>query len=260
MQLDEKIGPNVINVSRCMIDIATIAVAYFIICLAYSCGIVYILKVNRDVHQFSKDNEDKKTPVSFNATFKALFWQMVDTGRKSEAIPNEGILGEFTYVIYFTYNLLIVIVLLNLLIAIMNSTVSRLEERRLLYWKYTRTGIWIEHFDDSMELPLPYAPLHIFKAIVILFKKLKKLKPTESVKENCNFSEDQLQMRLVYIELLKCLSRRMEENENDRKNESKNQRQSTAELKEYERKEMERKRSFIQHSQDTRRRQSETEI
>ena len=232
MQLDAKIGPNVINVSRCMSDIVTIAIAYFIISLGYSSGIAYILKVNREsleteatkiVNQ--KDSkelviEDSRSPITFNQTFKSLFWQIVDDGTKPEAIPNEGILGEFVYIIYFTYNILVLVVLLNLLIAIMNSTVQRLEERKQQYWKYTRTGIWIDYFDDSMELPLPYSPLHIFKALITVFKRLKKIHQTDSYND-CNFSEDQMKHRLVYIELIKDLSTRLKETENDMKSESK---------------------------------------
>ena len=62
MQLDEKIGPNVINVSRCVNDIITIGIAYVIICVAYSCGLVYILKVNRDTHpQNTTDTNESDT-------------------------------------------------------------------------------------------------------------------------------------------------------------------------------------------------------
>ena len=78
MQLDAKIGPNVINVSRCMSDIVTIAIAYFIISLGYSSGIAYILKVNRESLETEasksfdqKDSkelviEDSRTPITFN--------------------------------------------------------------------------------------------------------------------------------------------------------------------------------------------------
>ena len=160
-------------------------------------------------------NPDKTNHVTFNETFKTLFWNIVDTGRKSESIPNEGILGEFTYMMYFAYNILIVIVLLNLLIAIMNSTVQRLEDRRQLYWKYTRTGIWIEHFDDSMALPMPYSCLHFFRACITLFKKLKNIwqkffGKTFGNFNNCDLTADQRANRLKYIELIKDLSRRLD--------------------------------------------------
>ena len=47
------------------------------------------------------------------------------------------------------YQVLVVILLLNLLIALMNSTVQKVEDQKLLYWKFVRTSIWYEFFDDQ---------------------------------------------------------------------------------------------------------------
>ena len=296
MQLSEKIGPVVINVTRCAKDIATIGLAYVIICSSFSFGLVFILKLNRDTHYATQSpvetnktlnitglentdeanhqmikvivqninniidshlNSDQKNHITFNETFKTLFWNIVDTGRKGDAIPNEGVLGEFTYIMYFTYNILIVIVLLNLLIAIMNSTVQRLEDRRQLYWKYTRTSIWIEHFDDSMALPMPYSCLHIFRACLTLFKKLKKISPTFGNANNCDMPENQKLDRLKYIDLIKELSRRLEEDENDRKNEVKSQSLTNPETSKLD---LSRKSSLIQQQEDFKRLQEETEL
>ena len=208
------------------------------------------MKANRDTHPESTTNTNEsdtkkltidvfnstldshlnsRVTISFNTVFKSIFWQIVDDGQKPEEIPNEGILGEFINVIYFSYNILVLIVLLNLLIATMNSTVQCLEDKRELYWKYTRTSIWIEHFDDSMELPLPYSPLHIFKALLILFKRLKKLNLAESNTDNCDLTEEQNKKRLVYVELIKDLSRRIKEAENDKKKQDKINGPSTSE-------------------------------
>ena len=203
---------------RCVNDLVMIGFAYLIICVSYSCGIIFSLKVNRDTHPHSY-NTTQTEELTFNATFKTLFWNIVDTGRKPKQIPNEGVLGKFIYIMYFIYNVLIVVVLLNLLIAIMNSTVQRLEDKRQLYWKYNRTSIWIEHFDDTMALPLPYSCFHIFKALVKLFKKID----SSAEKDNCDHADtnDFDEKRFNYVRVIKELSKRITETEGERKNETK---------------------------------------
>ncbi len=55
-----------------------------------------------------------------------------------------------------------VIVFLNLLIALMNSTVQKVHDQKELYWKFTRTSIWVEFFDDTAMLPPPFTMLNVF--------------------------------------------------------------------------------------------------
>ena len=49
-------------------------------------------------------------------------------------IPEEGTLGIFATTIYFCYQAFIVVVGLNLLIAIMNATVQRFDDKSQLNW------------------------------------------------------------------------------------------------------------------------------
>ena len=53
--LIETFGPIVINVSRVINDIVTIAFTYFIVCLAFSFGLIFIL-------------DDYQNPISKNVT------------------------------------------------------------------------------------------------------------------------------------------------------------------------------------------------
>ena len=53
------------------------------------------------------------------------------------------------------------IVFLNLLIALMNATVQKVDSQRELYWKFTRTGIWADYFDRAASLPPPFTMFNI---------------------------------------------------------------------------------------------------
>ena len=45
--------------------------------------------------------------------------------------------------LFTMYQVTVVIILLNLLIAVMNATVQKVHDQTQLYWKFTRTSIWI---------------------------------------------------------------------------------------------------------------------
>ena len=67
-----------------------------------------------------------------------LSWKLLDPGPNKKydgiRIPDEGTLGLFATIIYFSYQAFIIVVGLNLLIAIMNSTVQRFDDKSQLNW------------------------------------------------------------------------------------------------------------------------------
>ena len=54
------------------------------------------------------------------------------------------------------------IIFLNLLIATMNSTVQKMEDQKDMYWTYTRSAIWMEHFDFVAAFPPPFSLVMLF--------------------------------------------------------------------------------------------------
>ena len=199
-QLHDKIGPIVINVSRCVVDIFTISLSYVLFCMAFTFGIVYVLNIDHEnviekselgdirkntsiqdqmnmTEEIVLDEEDMienkseqmetngtKFAKDFASTFHVILWTLFEQGQKKQ-FPHKTIEQKFATVLYFIYQLFIIIILLNLLIAIMNATVQRLQDKRQLYWKFVRTSIWVEYFDENSMLPVPFSLLHIPWAI-----------------------------------------------------------------------------------------------
>ena len=126
-----------------------------------------------------------------------------------------------------------------------------------MYWKYTRTGIWIEHFDDSMALPMPYTLLHFFRSCVVVYKKLTKSIPSLGIGNTCEMTEIQKQKRLTYINLIKELIRRLEENENDRKSDPRVQSITNSDN---DKMNLNRKSSLIQRHKDFKQLQEENDV
>ena len=95
---------------------------------------------------------------------------------------------------------------MNLLIAIMNSTVQNVQDKKLLYWKFVRAGFWIRFFDENRALPPPYNLLHIF-GYVYSFVQTKLINSKQSIsnneKNNCAISaEKRAQHRELMFDLL----------------------------------------------------------
>ena len=173
-QLHDKIGPIVINVSRCFVDIFTISLSYVLFCMAFTFGIVYVLNIDhKDVIEdnMTKNESEIMDPCNpifakdFASTFRVIIWTIFEAGQKKQ-FPHETVEQKFATVLYFIYQVFIIIILMNLLIAIMNATVQRLQDKKQLYWKFVRTSIWVEYFDENSMLPVPFSLLHIPWAII----------------------------------------------------------------------------------------------
>ena len=68
-----------------------------------------------------------------------LSWKLLAPGPNKKSndgiiIPDEGTFGIFATIIYFSYQAFIIVVGLNLLIAIMNSTVQKFDDKSQLNW------------------------------------------------------------------------------------------------------------------------------
>ena len=91
LQLHEKIGPIVINMTRVARDILTMAGTYIIICVAFSSGLVFALSnhheyVNKYIRLDSVGSNTNVTAYaqSFGDTMYILFWTILDPGPKEE--------------------------------------------------------------------------------------------------------------------------------------------------------------------------------
>jgi hypothetical protein len=252
-QLHDKSGPIVINVSRCVVDIFTISLSYVVFGMAFTFGIVYILNIDHtdvigDIRKNSSiqdqmnmteevvldenmtknescccQDEKPKFAKDFGSTIHVILWTIFETGQKKQ-FPHETIEQKFATVLYFIYQVFIIIILLNLLIAIMNATVQRPQTKRQLYWKFVRTSIWVEYFDENSMLPVPFSLLHIPWAI---FKGLVRTqcnpgwmmpyieRKNSELPETCELSDEELEVRKSNIRLMRSLINRFKDKHKD---------------------------------------------
>ena len=124
----------------------------------------YLIENNITKIKCEQKDETSKFGKKFTSTFHVIVWTIFEAGQKKQ-FPHETVEEKFATILYFIYQVFIIIILLNLLIAIMNATVQRLQDKRQLYWKFVRTSIWVEYFDENSMLPVPFSLLHIPWAI-----------------------------------------------------------------------------------------------
>ena len=105
-----------------------------------------------------------------------------------------------------SYQIISAVIMMNLLIAIMNTTLEIVQDKKLLYWKFVRAGIWIRFFDDSRALPPPY---NLFNICTYIFSFVEdRLRPRSYAQTSIKGESDGQKARLARVELTKELLHR----------------------------------------------------
>ena len=206
LQLSERIGPLVINMSRVVMDLFTVMISYLMLLIAFTSGLVLVLANESDYRgiQNSKHTDAIKYDLkSFGHILYVLGWSILEPGDKTKAIldPEDKMedlninLGiertTVATILISVYQTIIVIVLLNLLIAVMNTTVQKCEDRHQLYWKFVRTSIWIEYYDRLSGIPTPFSIVNLisygfYYLVIFILDPLKKMIQQHTSKINGN--------------------------------------------------------------------------
>nr|XP_003705368.1 PREDICTED: transient receptor potential protein [Megachile rotundata] len=169
------LGPLQISLGRMIIDIIKFFFIYTLVLFAFGCGMnqlmwyyadlekqkCYHMKDFPDLPDF--DNQEKACSIwrrfaNLFETSQSLFWAsfgMIDlmsfdlTGIKS--------FTRFWALLMFgSYSVINVIVLLNMLIAMMSNSYQIISERADTEWKFARSHLWMSYFEDGDTVPPPF--------------------------------------------------------------------------------------------------------
>ncbi|GFR70998.1 short transient receptor potential channel 7 [Elysia marginata] len=121
------------------------------------------------------DPGEVKAEINFGgvlATFRTVFWSLFGRG-EPDAVKLGGYNNTFTqdigYVIYGTYNIAMVTVLLNMLIAMMTRSFTLIAEDSDREWKFARSMLYMDYIGNGGTLP---APLNIIGAPKALLRMI----------------------------------------------------------------------------------------
>ncbi|XP_058806872.1 transient receptor potential protein isoform X2 [Phymastichus coffea] len=187
-----------ISLGRMIIDIIKFFFIYTLVLFAFGCGMNQLLwyyadlEKNKCYHLPSGlpdfDNNEKACSTwrrfaNLFETSQSLFWAsfgMVDlmsfdlTGIKS--------FTRFWALLMFgSYSVINIIVLLNMLIAMMSNSYQIISERADTEWKFARSHLWMSYFEDGDTVPPPFNMIPTAKTFDRIVKCGKTGKPTRSI-------------------------------------------------------------------------------
>nr|CAD7264599.1 unnamed protein product [Timema shepardi] len=184
--INPHLGPLQISLGRMVIDIVKFFFIYSLVLFAFACGLNQLLGYFADLERVRcyhlpggipdwENNGDacmkwRRFGNLFESS-QSLFWASFG----GVGIDSFELTGIKTYtrfwglLMFGSYSVINVIVLLNLLIAMMSNSYAMITEHSDIEWKFARTRLWLSYFEESATLPPPFnifpTPKHIMKLL-----------------------------------------------------------------------------------------------
>ncbi|EHB12873.1 Short transient receptor potential channel 6 [Heterocephalus glaber] len=166
---NESFGPLQISLGRTVKDIFKFMVIFIMVFVAFMIGMFNLYSY----YIGAKQNEAFTT---VEESFKTLFWAIFGLSEVKSVVINYNhkFIENIGYVLYGVYNVTMVIVLLNMLIAMINSSFQEIEDDADVEWKFARAKLWFSYFEEGRTLPVPFNLMPSPKSLLYLLLKFKK--------------------------------------------------------------------------------------
>ncbi|OAD57353.1 Transient-receptor-potential-like protein [Eufriesea mexicana] len=175
--INPHLGPLQISLGRMVIDIVKFFFIYTLVLFAFACGLNQLL-------WYFAELERRKCYTGFTdpswdaASEPCLRWRRFGSLFAScQSFELTGIKSYTRFwglLMFGSYSVINVIVLLNLLIAMMSNSYAVIEERADKEWKFARTKLWMSYFEEGGTVPPPFniiPPPKLFLRLCGLRKK-----------------------------------------------------------------------------------------
>ncbi|XP_014469210.1 PREDICTED: transient-receptor-potential-like protein [Dinoponera quadriceps] len=181
--INPHLGPLQISLGRMVIDIVKFFFIYTLVLFAFACGLNQLLWYFAELER-QKCYSGMLDPSWDAGSDACLRWRRFSNlfeSCQSLFWASFGMVGIETFeltgiksytrfwglLMFGSYSVINVIVLLNLLIAMMSNSYAVIEEHSDIEWKFARTKLWMSYFEDTGTLP---APFNIFPPPKLLFR------------------------------------------------------------------------------------------
>ncbi|KAJ8276157.1 hypothetical protein COCON_G00079090 [Conger conger] len=198
------LGPLQISLGRMLLDILKFLFIYCLVLLAFANGLnqlyFYYETQAKDEPNHCKGIRCEKQNNAFSTLFEtlqSLFWSIF--GLLNLYVTNVKARHEFTEFVgatmFGTYNVISLVVLLNMLIAMMNNSYQLIADHADIEWKFARTKLWMSYFDEGGTLPPPFnivpSPKSVWYLCVWLHNRLcrKGAPRVDEQRKHENFKE-----------------------------------------------------------------------
>ncbi|XP_077863793.1 short transient receptor potential channel 7-like [Saccoglossus kowalevskii] len=174
------VGPMQISLGRMMMDIVKFLMIFSLVWFAFSLGLNQLywyysfeMKLDCKVRNETQCSQPFGTiPDALNTLFWALFGvsELVSLDIKG---ADHWFTESVGRILFAAYHVIGMVVLLNVLIAMMSNTYTKVEEDADIQWKYARSRLWVSFFGEGQTVPPPFNVLPSLKCIIDLFKRIR---------------------------------------------------------------------------------------
>ncbi|KAH8336809.1 hypothetical protein KR059_003944, partial [Drosophila kikkawai] len=189
--INPHLGPLQISLGRMVIDIVKFFFIYTLVLFAFACGLNQLLWYFAALEKskcyvlpggeadWGSHGDSCMKWRRFGNLFESsqsLFWASFGmVGLDDFELSGIKSYTRFWGLLMFgSYSVINVIVLLNLLIAMMSNSYAMIDEHSDTEWKFARTKLWMSYFEDSATLPPPFNVLPSVKWLIRMFRKSSK--------------------------------------------------------------------------------------
>ncbi|KAI4877913.1 hypothetical protein NFI96_017401 [Prochilodus magdalenae] len=167
---NESFGPLQISLGRTVKDIFKFMVIFILVFLAFMIGMF-------NLYSYYLGAKQNDAFTTIEESFKTLFWAIFGLSEVKSVVVNNGhkFIENTGYVLYGVYNVTMVIVLLNMLIAMINGSFQEIEGDADVEWKFARAKLWFSYFEEGRTLPVPFNLVPSPKSMIGLGLGLKAL-------------------------------------------------------------------------------------
>ncbi|XP_040069320.1 transient-receptor-potential-like protein isoform X1 [Ixodes scapularis] len=176
--MNPHLGPLQISLGRMVIDIIKFFFIYTLVLFSFACGLNQLLWYYADLERSNCDPQNSRDSACltwrrFSNLFESsqsLFWAsfgLVD-------LSNFELAGIKSYtrfwglLMFGSYSVINIVVLLNLLIAMMSNSFQTISERADTEWKFGRAKLILKYFQPGQTLPPPFNLLEFIRHITKL--------------------------------------------------------------------------------------------
>ncbi|XP_017840256.2 transient receptor potential-gamma protein [Drosophila busckii] len=189
------LGPLQVSLSRMVMDIMKFFFLYVLVLFAFGSGLNQLLWYYADLEKKRCPEVSPSLLLSLNGTndpnacivwrrfsnlfetTQTLFWAvfgLIDLD--SFELDGIKIFTRFWGMLMFgTYSVINIVVLLNLLIAMMNHSYQLISERADVEWKFARSKLWISYFEEGGTCPPPFNIIPTPKSIWYAIKWIRRV-------------------------------------------------------------------------------------
>ncbi|KAK6474722.1 short transient receptor potential channel 7-like [Huso huso] len=165
---NESFGPLQISLGRTVKDIFKFMVIFIMVFVAFMIGMF-------NLYSYYLGAKYNPAFTTVEESFKTLFWSIFGLSEVISVVLkyDHKFIENIGYVLYGVYNVTMVVVLLNMLIAMINNSYQEIEEDADVEWKFARAKLWLSYYDEGRTLPAPFNLMPSPKSFYYLILRTK---------------------------------------------------------------------------------------